>query len=82
MKKNILLFLFAFSFLYPKENRPKLIIYISIDQMRADYFERYLHHYNGGLKKLYTEGIFFKNADLNYASSETGPGHATLGTGA
>ncbi len=82
MKKNILLFLFAFSFLYPKENRPKLIIYISIDQMRADYFERYLHHYNGGLKKLYTEGIVFKNADLNYASSETGPGHATLGTGA
>ncbi|KAB2922848.1 MAG: alkaline phosphatase family protein [Bacteroidetes bacterium] len=60
---------------------PKLIIYVSIDQMRADYFERYGAHFTGGFRRLHREGVFYPNADLNYATSETGPGHATLGTG-
>ncbi len=64
----------------PSADRPRLIILISIDQMRADYLHRYRAEYTSGLKQLST-GAVFSNADLNYASSETGPGHATLGTG-
>lgn len=60
---------------------PKLVLLISIDQMRADYLERYGAEFKGGLGKLYREGLVYTNADLNYASSETGPGHATLATG-
>ena len=60
---------------------PKLVVLISIDQMRADYLERYAAELQGGLGKLYREGLVYTNADLNYAASETGPGHATLATG-
>jgi len=61
--------------------RPKLVIYITIDQMKAEYLDRFRNEFIGGFKRLATEGTVFTNADLNYAPSETGPGHATLGTG-
>ena len=60
---------------------PKLIVFISVDQMRQDYFERFGDEFTGGLGRIYREGVFFSHADLNYAASETGPGHATLATG-
>jgi predicted AlkP superfamily pyrophosphatase or phosphodiesterase len=62
-------------------DRPQLIVIISIDQMRADHLTRYASLYEHGFKRLMTEGVFFKNADLNYAGTSTGSGHATLGTG-
>lgn len=71
------LIVFSLSFAEP----PKLIVFISIDQMRPDYFERYGSYFTGGFKRLYDEGIVYTNADLNFAASETGPGHATLSTG-
>ncbi|MEK6649980.1 MAG: alkaline phosphatase family protein [Bacteroidota bacterium] len=61
--------------------RPSLVVVISIDQMKAEYFEWYGHQWNGGLKRLFTEGAVYTNAMLDYAASETGPGHATLSTG-
>lgn len=64
-----------------KSPLPKLVVLISIDQMRADYLERHAAEFTGGLGRLYREGLVYTNADLNYASSETGPGHATLSTG-
>lgn len=80
--KKFLVFLFVCSSLISVQAKtPKLILYISIDQMRADYFQRYGSQFTGGFHRLYAQGITFANADLNYATSETGPGHATLGTG-
>ena len=60
---------------------PALVILISMDQMRADYFDRFAGEFTGGLKRLSRDGHVCSNADLNYASTETGPGHATLATG-
>jgi predicted AlkP superfamily pyrophosphatase or phosphodiesterase len=62
--------------------RPKLVIYISADQMKAEYLEWYKAEFTGGFKRFLKSGTVFTNADLNYAPSETGPGHAALGTGA
>ena len=62
--------------------RPKLVIYISIDQMKAEYLDWYKVEFTGGFRRFLTQGTVFRNADLNYAPSETGPGHASLGTGA
>jgi predicted AlkP superfamily pyrophosphatase or phosphodiesterase len=73
--------LFSVSILQSAQ-RPKLVIYISVDQMKAEYLEWYKAEFTGGLKRFVSEGTVFTNADLNYAPSETGPGHATLGTGA
>lgn len=62
-------------------DRPTLVVVISMDQLKAEYGEWYLHQWTGGLKRLFTEGAWYTNAMLDYASSETGPGHATLSTG-
>lgn len=58
--------------------RPRLIIFLSIDQMRADHLKRYAAGYTGGFKRLLAEGVVYLNADLNYANTSTGP--ATLST--
>ena len=58
-----------------------LVVILSIDQMRADHLTRYAPLYQHGFARLLREGVHFRTADLNYAGSSTGPGHATLGTG-
>ena len=84
MKKRIILTLVSLSFLLSlmaAADKPRLIIFISVDQMRADYLERFQADFSGGLKLLTEEGTVFRNAFLNYMPSETGPGHAALSTG-
>lgn len=86
MKRTCLLSLIlvfaSLSFVFAQSNhKPKLVVFISVDQMRADYLDRFAKEYTGGLKRLIKEGTVFTNAELNYATTETGPGHATLSTG-
>ncbi|HEY3131813.1 MAG TPA: alkaline phosphatase family protein [Acidobacteriota bacterium] len=61
--------------------RPKLILMISVDQMRADYLTRFQDYYSGGLKWLSENGVVFENGYQNHAVTETGPGHSTLLSG-
>ena len=77
----ILLFFSAVTALSATE-RPRIVLYISIDQMKAEYLDWYKQEFTGGFRRFLNDGTVFTNADLNYAPSETGPGHAALGTGA
>lgn len=61
--------------------RPKLVVMISIDQMRADYIDRYQHQWSKGLKRLVTEGAWFRQADYPYYNTVTCAGHASMSTG-
>ena len=62
---------------------PKLVVGIIVDQMRYDYLTRFWNHYgNGGFKRLIGEGFNCKNHHFNYAPTSTGPGHASVYTGA
>ncbi len=62
--------------------RPKLIVGITVDQMRYDYIERYWNDYgNNGFKRLLGEGYFCRNMQYNYMPTYTGPGHASIFTG-
>jgi predicted AlkP superfamily pyrophosphatase or phosphodiesterase len=61
--------------------RPKLVVFIAIDQMRADYLERYADLYSKGLKRLTHDGAWFKRAAYPYLNTVTCAGHSTLGTG-
>lgn len=61
---------------------PKLAVLIVVDQMRADYVDRFRGDWNGGLKRLLTEGAWFSNVAYPYLSTVTCPGHATISTGA
>ncbi|MGE5846309.1 MAG: alkaline phosphatase family protein, partial [Ignavibacteria bacterium] len=65
-----------------KNNAPKLIVGIVVDQMRFDYTTRFYNNFgNDGLKRLLNEGTNFTFAHFNYIPTVTGPGHATVYTG-
>ncbi len=60
---------------------PKLILVVSVDQMRFDFLERFAPLYRSGLKTLLERGAVFSNAKYRHAATETGPGHSILLTG-
>jgi predicted AlkP superfamily pyrophosphatase or phosphodiesterase len=60
---------------------PKLLVVIAVDQMRGDYIEKYRHQWSGGLKRLVTEGAWFRQADYPYFNTVTCAGHASISTG-
>ncbi len=66
---------------YPR--RPKLIVILVIDQFRYDYLVRFRQAFGeGGFNRLSKGGANFVNCRYDYATTETGPGHASLFTGA
>jgi predicted AlkP superfamily pyrophosphatase or phosphodiesterase len=65
----------------PSSARPKLILVISIDQMRFEFLDRFAPLYRSGLKTLIDRGAVFANAKYRHAATETGPGHSILMTG-
>lgn len=67
----------------PLKTTPKLVVGIVVDQMRYDYLTRFWNHYGeGGFKRLVNNGFNCKNNHYNYAPTSTGPGHASVYTGA
>jgi predicted AlkP superfamily pyrophosphatase or phosphodiesterase len=62
--------------------RPKLVVLLVVDQMRADYVDKFLPQWTGGLRRLVDEGAWFRDAAFPYAATETCVGHATISTGA
>jgi predicted AlkP superfamily pyrophosphatase or phosphodiesterase len=61
--------------------RPKLVVVLVVDQMRADYVDKFRGQWTGGLKRLVDEGAWFREAAYPYAATETCVGHATVSTG-
>lgn len=65
-----------------KDNKPKIVIGLVVDQMRQEYLFKYRDRYGeGGFKRLMGEGFMMKNTHLNYIPTLTGPGHASIYTG-
>ena len=63
-------------------NVPKLVLVLSVDQMRTDYLTRYWNKFqSGGFKRLVNEGAVFANAQLDLHIQKTSTGAATLFTG-
>jgi predicted AlkP superfamily pyrophosphatase or phosphodiesterase len=61
--------------------KPKLVVLISVDQMRGDYIDRFRHQWSKGLHRLVTDGAWFRQADYPYYTTVTCAGHASIGTG-
>lgn len=65
-----------------KELSTKLIVGITVDQMRQEYIYRYWDKYGtGGFKRLISDGFSFENAHYSYKPTYTAPGHASIYTG-
>lgn len=66
----------------PPESAPRLVVFLTIDQFRADYITSYGARWTKGLRRLLDGGAVFTNARYPYALTFTCAGHATIGTGA
>jgi predicted AlkP superfamily pyrophosphatase or phosphodiesterase len=60
---------------------PKLAVIIVVDQMRADYVDRFSGAWTGGLKRMVSDGAWFQRAAYPYLTTVTCAGHATISTG-
>ncbi len=68
----------------PISTRPRLLIGITVDQMRYDYLQRFEQDFQldaGGFPRLISEGLSNSNTHYNYVPTYTGPGHASIYTG-
>ena len=65
-----------------EDGEPKLIIGITIDQMRADFIARFDEHFSdGGFKRVVGGGFTCLDHQYGYSPTLTGPGHASIFTG-
>jgi len=62
--------------------RPKLAVLIVVDQMRADYVDRFRGDWTSGLRRMVADGAWFSHAAYPYLTTVTCVGHATVSTGA
>lgn len=66
----------------PKSSEaPRLVVLIAVDQLVPEQLQRLESRFTGGFKRLLDEGAVFWRATVDYAATETGPGHATFATG-
>jgi predicted AlkP superfamily pyrophosphatase or phosphodiesterase len=64
-------------------NKPRLVIQVTVDQLRGDLPTRYYDRLGeGGFRYLWDKGVVFANAHHAHANTETIVGHVTLATGA
>src|SRR5262249_40120696 len=65
----------------PVRRTPALEVVLVVDQMRADYLDRFPQQWTGGLKRLLSTGARFRLAQYPYSGTVTCAGHGTIGTG-
>jgi len=64
-------------------DKPRLILQITVDQLRGDLPTRYYDRLGeGGFRYLWETGVVYRNAHHAHANTETIVGHTTLATGA
>lgn len=65
-----------------KPQHPRLVVVVVVEQMRADYIQRYWNKFDKkGFRRLVNEGMVFHDATYSYMLNETGAGYATIATG-
>ena len=62
---------------------PKLVVAITVDQLRGDYLEMFRHSFgNKGFNRLISNGLVYSNVQYNYPNPDRASAITTLFTGA
>ena len=61
--------------------QPRLILVLTVDQLRPDYLPRWRSQWTGGFRRLLDQGAVFLDGRQDHALTETAPGHATILSG-
>src|SRR5262249_53781416 len=65
----------------PPRPTVSLVVLVTVDQLRPDYFARFGPQLTGGLRSILNAGTVFDHGRQNHAITETAPGHSTLLSG-
>lgn len=61
----------------------KLVVLVVFDQMRGDYLARWSQAFGpDGFERMKKGGVWYSAVEIPYACTSTGPGHASIATGA
>ena len=61
---------------------PRLVVYITVEQLRGDYIEYFYNTFGErGFKRLFNEGVVYSNVRFDFSNVEEGTAFATLFTG-
>ena len=67
----------------PELKRPRLVLFIAVDQFRYDYLERFGDLFAAnGFKRLLRDGASWTQSNYDHMPTYTAPGHGTMLTGA
>lgn len=63
---------------------PRLVVVVTVDQLPFSYFERFHRNLdpNGLFARIARDGVSYSDCKYDHACTYTGPGHATISTGA
>jgi predicted AlkP superfamily pyrophosphatase or phosphodiesterase len=86
----VVLMMLTAALMFPRSSRaadnptaPRLVLQITVDQLRGDLPQRYLAEMGaGGFRYLLDQGVVYGDAHHAHSNTETIVGHATLATGA
>ncbi|MDD3355881.1 MAG: alkaline phosphatase family protein, partial [Dysgonamonadaceae bacterium] len=79
---SILAFFSVTSFFAQQSSVPKLVIGITIDQLRGDYLENFKKNFSEkGFKRLLNEGVVYNQVSYNFPSLDKASTIATIYTG-
>lgn len=59
----------------------RLVLHLTVDQLRPDYLSRWEGELSGGLATLLRDGVVFLAGEQDHALTDTAPGHATMLSG-
>lgn len=76
----VIIVIYAFYFV-PSRQKPKLTVFIVVDQMAFKYLEQIKPFVLGGFAQLLNKGLRYDNAHIGHAMPSTAPGHAAFNMG-
>lgn len=65
----------------PGQEPPRLVVLVTIDQLRGDYLDKFGVNLEGGLLRFRDAGAFYPGARQDHAITATAPGHSTILSG-
>ena len=78
---GLLLLLGLVVFCAPRSDCLRIVVLVSVDQLMRETPPRYLDHLDGGIRRVYDDGLVFTRARLAHGVTETGPGHSIMLSG-
>jgi len=80
---SFLIAILAVTNIQAQPQAPKLVVYITVDQLRGDYIDYFYHTFGDhGFKRLMNEGAVYHNIKFEFSNVNQASAYATLFTGA